>query len=74
MGCTVTNGKFRYTEWRNPTPMEVLSPELFNHETHLIADKNLSGNPEYKMVEANMKRLLLKQIAPLDDGIQIEAS
>ncbi|TXG39519.1 sulfatase [Seonamhaeicola maritimus] len=61
MGCTVTNGKFRYTEWRNPETKEVISTELFNHETHLIADKNLSGIPEYKKLKANMKRLLLKQ-------------
>ncbi|WP_298551336.1 sulfatase [uncultured Algibacter sp.] len=61
MGCTVTNGKFRYTEWRDSKTKKVLSTELFNHETHLITDKNLSGNFEYEMVEANMKKLLLKQ-------------
>jgi arylsulfatase A-like enzyme len=61
MGCTVTNGTFRYTEWRDSKTKEVLKTELFNHETHLIADKNLSGYSEYKILEAHMKKLLLKQ-------------
>lgn len=58
MGCTVTDGSWRYTEWRNSETQEVQYAELYNHEKSLIADKNESGNSKYKEVEAKLKKLL----------------
>ena len=63
MGCTVTDGKWRYTEWRNSETQEVLSTELYNHETTLVADKNLSGKSKYNTIETQMKNLLNKQFS-----------
>lgn len=64
MGCTVTDGKWRYTEWRNSDTQEVISKELYNHEESLVADKNVSGKTEFKDVEKRMQNLLHQRFAP----------
>ena len=64
MGCTVTDGKWRYTEWRKSDTQEVLFKELYNHEESLVADKNVSGKTEFKDVEKRMQNLLHQRFAP----------
>jgi arylsulfatase A-like enzyme len=61
MGCTATDGKWRYTEWRDPNTHEVLAAELYNHKNSLISFENLSGNSKYSKVEEKMKTLLESQ-------------
>ncbi|MWW23192.1 sulfatase-like hydrolase/transferase [Algibacter wandonensis] len=58
MGCTATDGEWRYTEWRNSQTNEVLQAELYEHKKSLLSYVNLSGNKKYKKVERRMKMLL----------------
>jgi iduronate 2-sulfatase len=59
MGCTVTNGEWRYTEWRNSETQEVQAAELYSiYENNGIATKNYLENPEYKVVVDKMKGLI----------------
>ena len=67
MGCTATDGNWRYTEWRNSETHDILEAELYEHKNSLLSFKNLSGNPEYITVEERMKKLLETQF-PRDKG------
>ena len=67
MGCTATDGIWRYTEWRNSETQEVLSTELYEHKNSILSFVNLSGNFKYKKIEELMKSLLESQI-PKDKG------
>jgi iduronate 2-sulfatase len=67
MGCTATDGNWRYTEWRDAKTQEVLSAELYEHKNSLLSFVNLSGNEKYEKVERKMKALLESQI-PKDKG------
>jgi len=58
MGVTATDGKWRYTEWRNAITHEILGAELYKHKKSLLSFVNLSGNEKYKKVEGKMKELL----------------
>lgn len=64
MGCTVTDGHWRYTEWRNSVDQKVLYKELYNHQKSVVANENLSKNPEYKTVLSRMQELLYLRFAP----------
>ena len=64
MGCTVTDGHWRYTEWRNSVDQKVLYKELYNHQKSVVANENLSNNPEYKTVLSRMQELLYLRFAP----------
>ena len=61
MGCTCTDGEWRYTEWRNSDSQELIGVELYNHKNSPIAVENLAGKPEFKKVEESMKALMGKQ-------------
>ncbi|WP_396600662.1 sulfatase [Algibacter sp. R77976] len=61
MGCTATDGEWRYTEWRNSKTQEVLGAELYEHKNSLLSFVNLSGNSKYAKVEKRMKGLLESQ-------------
>lgn len=61
MGVTATDGKWRYTEWRNAVTHEILEAELYEHKKNVLSFTNLSGNKKYKKVEVKMKELLEKQ-------------
>jgi len=37
MGVTATDGKWRYTEWRNSITQDVLAAELYAHKNSLLA-------------------------------------
>ncbi|MCF7561528.1 sulfatase [Sabulilitoribacter multivorans] len=58
MGCTATDGEWRYTEWRNSVTNEILQAELYEHKNSLLSFVNLSGNSKYNEVEERMKKLL----------------
>ena len=60
MGVTATDGKWRYTEWRNSVTNEILQAELYEHKNSLLSFVNLSGNKKYKKTETRMKMLLEK--------------
>ncbi|PQJ30710.1 hypothetical protein BST92_01625 [Nonlabens arenilitoris] len=61
MGCSVTDGKWRYTEWRDATTNEVIEAELYEHKNSLLAYVNLSGNAAFAKAEKKMTKLLEKQ-------------
>lgn len=61
MGCTATDGDWRYTEWRDSNTHEVLGVELYEHKDSLLSFVNLHGKQDYTGVEEKMKRLLEKQ-------------
>ncbi len=61
MGVTVTDGKWRYTEWRNSTTNEILQAELYEHKNSLLSFTNLSGDKKYAKTEAKLKALLEQQ-------------
>uniref|UniRef100_UPI0039BDB9A7 sulfatase n=1 Tax=Formosa sp. 3Alg 14/1 TaxID=3382190 RepID=UPI0039BDB9A7 len=67
MGCTATDGEWRYTEWRDAKTQDILGAELYEHKNSLLSFKNLSGNSKYKKVEARMKGLLETQF-PRNQG------
>ncbi|WP_298365987.1 sulfatase [uncultured Lutibacter sp.] len=67
MGCTATDGNWRYTEWRDSKTQEVLSVELYEHKNSLLSFVNLSGNLKYEKVEHKMKSLLESQM-PKNNG------
>jgi arylsulfatase A-like enzyme len=58
MGVTTTDGKWRYTEWRNSTTHEILGVELYEHKNSLLAFENFAGQVKYKKVEDRMRQLL----------------
>ena len=61
MGCTCTDGEWRYTEWRNSDTQEVLGTELYSHKNGPIAIENLAGMPDFFEVEQKMKAMLEKK-------------
>ncbi len=67
MGVTTTDGKWRYTEWRNSTSHEIIEAELYEHKNSLLAFKNMAGQSKYKKVEQRMRKLLEMQF-PRDRG------
>ena len=62
MGCTCTDGEWRYTEWRDSDTQEIQAAELYHYvgDNHVDSD-NFAGDPEYKEVEERMKKLMEKQ-------------
>lgn len=65
MGCTVTDGEWRYTEWRNADTQAVAAKELYSHKNgNAIALENFAGNNKYSKEEMKMKTLLDAQFSP----------
>ncbi|PWH84460.1 hypothetical protein DIS18_08030 [Algibacter marinivivus] len=61
MGVTATDGRWRYTEWRDSKTHAVLDAELYEHKDDLLSFVNLSGNKKYLKIEERMKALLETQ-------------
>ncbi len=62
MGVTATDGKWRYTEWRNSQDQSVDAKELYPcKEDYSKRSVNLAGNPTYEQVEKKMKTLMNEQ-------------
>ncbi|MCF2946954.1 sulfatase [Paraglaciecola aquimarina] len=61
MGVTVTDGVWRYTEWRKSETQELLGKELYLHKNGDIAVANLAGVTVHKDTEQRMAKLLYKR-------------
>lgn len=61
MGVTVTNGKWRYTEWRDAKTQEIKFKELYDHRTSEIASENVAGQVNLSSIENKMSALLHKK-------------
>lgn len=62
MGVTVTDGVWRYTEWRNVIEKSIHSTELYTCESdYSELAQNLSGQEAYSQVENRMKTLMAEQ-------------
>jgi arylsulfatase A-like enzyme len=65
MGCTTTDGEWRYTEWRNMEEQNLHSVELYPCKVdYNKVGENFAGNPEYKDIEQKMKLLLEENFSP----------
>ena len=64
MGCTVTDGTWRYTEWRNSNTQEVLDIELYDHGESLVAHKNVADTTVFETVKTRMQKLLHQRFPP----------
>ncbi|WP_111979596.1 sulfatase [Algibacillus agarilyticus] len=61
MGVTVTDGKWRYTEWRDANTQTVKFKELYFHQLSPVAQANVADKAEHKTTQARMTALLHKQ-------------
>jgi iduronate 2-sulfatase len=57
MGHTVTDGRWRYTEWKNKQG-KVTARELYDHSKSPIATANVVDHPEYADVAKKMEAIL----------------
>lgn len=65
MGCTTTDGEWRYTEWRNMEEHKLHSVELYPCKTDFNkVGENRAGGKEYKDIQAKMKKLLDENFSP----------
>ena len=58
MGVTVTDGAWRYTEWRDGNTQEVKFKELYFHKNNPVAVANVAGQAEHKETEQRLTTLL----------------
>lgn len=65
MGVSVTDGQWRYTEWRDAKTQELKFTELYDHRNSDVADANVSGQEQYQALEQKLKTLLQKRF-PMD--------
>lgn len=64
MGLTTTDGKWRYTEWRNSIDQSIIDAELYSCEVDFQKQsENLAGNPKFEKLENQMKKLLYEVYA-----------
>ncbi|GAA0880251.1 sulfatase [Algoriphagus jejuensis] len=61
MGCTVTDGQWRYTEWRDSRSQEIKGVELYSVGEKVRAEANLAGYAKYQKDEESMRLLLEKR-------------
>lgn len=60
MGYSIRTDDFRYTEWKNRADGTVEASELYHYDGKGIEEVNLSGQPDYQLIEAEMKKQLSK--------------
>jgi len=60
MGVSVTDGTWRYTQWRESNTQKILFTELYLHKDSDIASANVSGKKKHKKTETRMMNLLYK--------------
>lgn len=65
MGVTVTNGQWRYTEWRNAETQDIKFKELYDHRNSEVASANVAGQAKLAGIENQLKDLLHQKF-PLD--------
>ena len=61
MGVTVTDGKWRYTEWRDAKTQALKFTELYDHTTSEVASANVSGQKKHQVLEQKLKAMLHQQ-------------
>ncbi len=61
MGVSVTDGIWRYTEWRDANSQELKFKELFYHKDSDIADANVVDQPKHAATVKKMQTLLYKK-------------
>lgn len=59
MGVTVTDGKWRYTQWRDAQTQEIKYTEMYDHTISDIAKANVSGQASLAEIEQKLQSLLL---------------
>lgn len=65
MGVTVTNGQWRYTEWRDAKTQQIKFKELYDHRDSEVASANVAGDQQLSHIENKLRALLHKKF-PLD--------
>ncbi len=61
MGCTCTDGEYRYTEWRDYITQAIKGVELYPcDENFAVRSANLAMESQYDATEAKFKALLLE--------------
>ena len=58
MGVTVTDGLWRYIEWRDAKTQEIKNTELYNHTTSNVATANVADDKQYAEIKERLKALL----------------
>ncbi|MDU0352522.1 sulfatase [Paraglaciecola aquimarina] len=58
MGVTVTDGAWRYTQWRDAATQQIKYSELYDHTRNDVAQANVSGQLQYKALEQKLQTLL----------------
>jgi iduronate 2-sulfatase len=61
MGVSVTDGIWRYTEWRNGISQELFFKELYYHKDSDVASANEVKEPEHQATVKRMQALLYKR-------------
>ena len=56
-GVSLTDGNWRYTQWRNLKTGDIEAEELYDHRTTVLSKANLSGSPEYADELLRMRQL-----------------
>lgn len=59
-GVSLTDGRWRYTQWRDQKTGEVKSEELYDHRDTVLSKINQAANPEYRTELERMRRLFSK--------------
>ncbi|MDO6693304.1 sulfatase [Aliiglaciecola sp. 3_MG-2023] len=58
MGVSVTDGIWRYTEWRNADSQAIEFTELYFHKDSLVAVENVAGQKHVNLIQQRLKTLL----------------
>lgn len=58
MGVTVTDGQWRYTEWRDAATQEIKYVELYDHTDSDLASANVASKQQYNDIKQHLKGLL----------------
>ncbi len=61
IGVSVTDGRWRYTEWRIDETQEIKGRELYDHSYSMVADSNLAGDKNFQKEQERMAQLLYKR-------------
>ncbi|MBN2296875.1 MAG: sulfatase-like hydrolase/transferase [Pirellulales bacterium] len=59
-GVSMTDGRWRYTQWRDQKTGEVKSEELYDHKDTLLSKINQAANPKYQAELQWMRALCAK--------------
>lgn len=63
MGVSVTDGEWRYTEWRDAKTQQIKFVELFDHRSSDVATANVANKSQYVQKQTKLKQLLDQKFA-----------